>query len=66
MHPSHFVLGAWSEEIQSFPRHPPMSDFVRDGSYLAFRWIYQDVARFNRYLRENATRLAPQLASAEA
>jgi deferrochelatase/peroxidase EfeB len=57
----HVLLGYWSQAVETFPRKPPWSDFVRDGSYLVMRWIYQDVARFNRFLRLKAAELFPHL-----
>jgi len=61
-----FLLGYWSEATQSFPRAGRWADFVRDGSYGAFQWIRQDVARFEQFLTANAPRLAPNLPLAEA
>lgn len=56
--PRHFLLGYWSDAIQSFPKDPPWSTFIRDGSFLVFRWLYQDVARFNAYIAQNARHVA--------
>ncbi len=56
--PRHFLLGYWTDAIQAFPKDPPWSDVIRDGSYLVFRWLYQDVAGFNAYLAENARHVA--------
>jgi deferrochelatase/peroxidase EfeB len=39
---------------------------VRDGAYGAFRWIYQDVATFNRFLRAEGPRLYPDRAPSDA
>src|SRR5262249_37015422 len=39
--------------------------FARDGSYGAFRLMYQDVAAFNRFVADNARRLAPRLGMTE-
>ena len=61
-----FLLGYSSEDTQSFPREGRWADFVRDGSYGAFQWIRQDVARFEQYLTANAPLLAPGLPLAEA
>jgi deferrochelatase/peroxidase EfeB len=49
----HFILGYWSEDVQSFPRAGPWADLVRDGSYGAFQWVYQDVATFESFLTAN-------------
>ena len=54
----HFLLGYWTDSIQTFPKDPPWSDFVRDGSFLVLRWLYQDVAKFNAYLAANAYQVA--------
>lgn len=61
-----FVLGYPSPNYSSYPDKPPFSDFVRDGSLMAFMVLYQDVAGFNRFLRENAPKLAPALSPADA
>ncbi|WP_027528677.1 hypothetical protein [Bradyrhizobium sp. Ec3.3] len=61
-----FVLGYPSPNYSSYPDQPPFSDFVRDGSFMAFMMLYQDVAAFNRFLRENAPKLAPTLPQADA
>jgi Dyp-type peroxidase family len=61
-----FLLGYWSETTQSFPRSGPWAELARDGSYGAFQWIGQDVARFEQFLTANAARLAPDLPLAEA
>ncbi|RVJ72543.1 Dyp-type peroxidase [Sinorhizobium medicae] len=61
-----FVIDEWLEEHQSFPRDPPFRNFVRNGSYMAFVWIYQDVATFRRFLRETGPVLRPDLSSAAA
>lgn len=39
---------------------------LRDGTYGAFRWIYQDVATFNRFLQTEGPRLFPDRAPADA
>jgi deferrochelatase/peroxidase EfeB len=39
---------------------------VRDGAYGAFRWIYQDVATFNRFLSTEGPRLYPDRAPSDA
>jgi deferrochelatase/peroxidase EfeB len=62
----HFLLGESSEEVPSFPDQPPYREFVRRGSFMALVWMYQDVARFNRFLREEGPRLAPHLPAEQA
>ena len=61
-----FLLGYWSNDLQSFPSVGRWADFVRDGSYGAFQWIRQDVASFEQYLSTNAAQVAPGLPLAEA
>ncbi|MGI4796690.1 MAG: Dyp-type peroxidase [Janthinobacterium lividum] len=61
-----FLLGYWSEEVQSSPSAGRWADFVRDGSYGVFQWIRQDVALFEQYLTANAPALAPDLPPAES
>jgi deferrochelatase/peroxidase EfeB len=61
-----FIIDDWDEKAQSFPRKQPWRDLVHHGSYLAFVWIYQDVAAFNRFLRDNAPKLTPGLPQTEA
>ncbi len=60
-HRGNFLLGEWLENAQSFPKDRPFSDFVRNGTYMAFMWIYQDVAAFNRFLREKGSQIAGRL-----
>lgn len=63
----HFIIDDWDEKAQSFPREEPWRGLVHHGSYFAFAWIYQDVAKFNRFLRENAPRVArPGMSQEEA
>ena len=62
-----FLLGYSTSDIESFPHNAGFAAddeavaFARDGSYGAFRLMYQDVAAFNRFLIDNACRLAPAL-----
>lgn len=61
-----FLIDDWDAEAESFPRQEPWRGLVRHGSYLAFSWIYQDVAGFNRFLRDNAPIVArPGMTQAE-
>jgi deferrochelatase/peroxidase EfeB len=70
----HYLLGYGTDAIQSTPRPipgaPPALDeavrFVADGTYLALRVLYQDVAAFNRFLEDNARRLAPVVGRSQA
>jgi hypothetical protein len=61
-----FLLGYWSKSAESFPRVPPWCDLVRDGCYVVVRWIYQDVAKFNKFLRVTAAQLWPQMPASDA
>jgi len=68
----HFLLGYATADIDSRPRDRGLPGeaealgLARDGSYAAFRLMYQDVAAFNRFLADNARRLAPALHMTEA
>jgi deferrochelatase/peroxidase EfeB len=70
----HFVLGYSTAAISSSPKtvgsRPASSAeavaIVRDGCYAMFKWIYQDVARFNAFLEQEAPRVAPGRPSADA
>jgi deferrochelatase/peroxidase EfeB len=70
----HFVLGYSTPDISSSPKvvrsrsvtSTQATDLVRDGSYAVFKWIYQDVATFNRFLEIEGPRLAPDRPPAEA
>ena len=61
-----FLLGYWSKSVEAFPRMSPWADIARDGSYLVLRWLYQDVAKFNKFLRETSAQLWPQMPPADA
>jgi deferrochelatase/peroxidase EfeB len=39
---------------------------VRDGCYVVVRWIYQDVAKFNKFLRVESARLWPKMPAGDA
>lgn len=63
----HFIIDDWDDEAQSFPRYEPWRGLVRHSSYLALTWVYQDVAAFNRFLRDNAQKIArPGMTQPEA
>ncbi len=62
----HFLLGYATADDSSAPARGPAAALVRDSTYAAFRWIYQDVAAFNRFLRAEGPRLFPHLAPADA
>jgi deferrochelatase/peroxidase EfeB len=52
-----FVLGYATPEHTSAPRDGAAAELVRGSTYGVFRWVYQDVATFNRFLREEGPRL---------
>jgi len=62
----HFIIDDWDENAQSFPRDEPWRGVVRHGSYVALAWVHQKVASFNRFLRENAPKIAPGLPQKDA
>jgi Dyp-type peroxidase family len=49
-----FILG-YRDEQGGLPAAPPPDELSRNGSYLVYRKLRQDVARFRRQLREAAT-----------
>jgi len=55
----HVVLGYSSDTVPSTPDTGLAAELARDGTYSFFRWIYQDVAAFNRWLQVEAARLGP-------
>lgn len=56
-----FVLGYQTDAVQSFPSADPLTSLLRDSSYVIFRWLYQDVAAFNRYVGQAAASAYPHL-----
>ncbi len=60
------VLGYATPEHGSAPRVGPAADLVRDSAYGMFRWIYQDVALFQRFLATAGPRTFPDLPPADA
>jgi deferrochelatase/peroxidase EfeB len=54
-----FVVGYPTEDYPTAPRKPGVwQDFARDGSYVGLSWVYQDVAGFNKFLKDNASQAA--------
>lgn len=49
-----FVLG-YRNELDEVPAMPTPEILGRNGTFVVFRKLHQDVAAFRRYLRENAT-----------
>jgi deferrochelatase/peroxidase EfeB len=62
----HFVLGYSTDQCPSAPACGPAADFARDSIYGLFRWVYQDVAAFNRFLATEGPQLFPELSDADA
>lgn len=68
----HFLLGYSTQSIPSSPTkgYSPSSAeaerLVRNGSYAVFRWIYQDVARFSKFLANEGPRAFPELRAQDA
>jgi Dyp-type peroxidase family len=62
----YFLLGDPSEAIPSSPDPDKTGDLFKNGCYVAFRWLSQDVPGFERFLDQNASRLAPNRPAAEA
>ena len=48
-----FILG-YRDEQDALPAAPPPDELSRNGSYLVYRKLHQDVAAFRRHLREAA------------
>ena len=61
-----FLLGYSTREHNSAPPSGAAAELVRDSAYGMFRWVYQDVATFNRFLREQGAQVFPDLAPADA
>lgn len=69
----HFILGYSTSEIPSTPQAlgsaPDSSraaELVRNGTYSVFRWLYQDVAMFNRFLNSEGPKAFPELSPKDA
>ncbi|MBO4271407.1 Dyp-type peroxidase [Microbispora triticiradicis] len=60
------LLGYPTSEYSSAPSHGPAAALVRNSTYGTFRWIYQDVAMFNRFLSTEGPGLFPHLTPADA
>jgi Dyp-type peroxidase family len=66
VHYRHFLLGYSNDDVPSYPSSGAPATLVRDSTYMVFRWIYQDVAAFNRFLSDRAREVAPDLPLKEA
>ena len=53
------VIGYYDDRFPCAPARDPAAEALRDSSYLVFRWIYQDVATFERFLTAKAPPLFP-------
>lgn len=60
------VIGHYDDHYPCAPAREPAAAVLRDSSYLVFRWIYQDVAVFERFLTAKAPALFPSLPKAQA
>ncbi|HEX8062796.1 MAG TPA: hypothetical protein VF535_06235 [Allosphingosinicella sp.] len=60
------VVGHYDDRFPCAPAREPAASVLRDSSYLVFRWIYQDVAAFERFLTAKGPPLFPKLPPAEA
>lgn len=49
------LVFGYRDETGGFPPAPQPEHLGRNGTYVAFRKLYQDVAAFRRYLRDNAS-----------
>jgi len=61
LHYRHFLLGYSNADLPSYPSTGTGAALVKDSTYMVFRWVYQDVAAFNRFLQDHAAGLAPEL-----
>jgi Dyp-type peroxidase family len=62
----HFLLGYDTDEIPSKPSQAVTNDLFRDGCYMGFRWMSQDVPGFEGYLDANAHLVAAGRSQEEA
>jgi len=60
------VIGYYDDRFPCAPARDPAATMLRDSSYLVFRWIYQDVAAFERFLTAKGPRSFPSLPPAGA
>jgi hypothetical protein len=61
-----FIVGYPSDDYPTTPQVPGIwQDFAREGSFACLTWLYQDVARFNAFLAENAAEAKPYAKSAD-
>jgi Dyp-type peroxidase family len=60
------VIGHYDDRFPCAPARDPAAEVLRDSSYLVFRWIYQDVATFERFLTVKGPPLFPTLPPGQA
>ena len=56
-----FLLGYANNDVYSAPGRGPVAELARNSTYLVLRWLYQDVARFQSFLRTEGKALAEHL-----
>lgn len=60
------IVGYPSGDYPTSPGHPgPWQDFAREGSFACLTWLYQDVAKFNAFLRQSAEQATPYAGEAD-
>jgi len=64
--PRSVVIGHYDDRFPCAPAREPAASLLRDSSYLVFRWIYQDVATFERFLTAKGPPLFPKLPPSQA
>ncbi len=62
----YFLLGYDTSDVPSKPSQAVTGDLFRDGCYMGFRWLSQDVPGFEAYLDANAHLLAAGRSQDEA
>ena len=62
----HFLLGDPTADVPSSPRPTATGDLFLNASYLAFRWLAQDVPAFEAFLDDNAGEVAKEFPGANA
>jgi Dyp-type peroxidase family len=60
------VIGHYDDCFPCAPAREPAAQVLRDSSYLVFRWIYQDVATFERFLTVKGPAVFPALPPEQA
>lgn len=61
-----FIVGYPNNDYEISPTRPgKWQDFAKDGSFACLTWLYQDVAKFNQFLRDSADAARPYAGSAD-